>query len=39
MGLGVTLDDTISILQNGKPIKITDNMFLSSDSKSCPDKQ
>ena len=32
MGLGVTLDDTISILQNGKPIKITDNMFLSSDS-------
>ena len=32
MGLGVTLDDTISILQNGKPIKITNNMFLSCDS-------
>ena len=32
MGLGVTVDDTISILQNGKPIKTTDNMFLSSDS-------
>ena len=30
MGLGVTLDDTTSILQNGKPIKITGNMFLSS---------
>lgn len=32
IGLGVTLDDTILILQNGKPIKITVNMFLSSDS-------
>jgi hypothetical protein len=32
IGLGITLDDTISILQNGKPIKITTNMFLSSDS-------
>ena len=32
MGLGVTLDDTISILQNGKPIKITNNVFLSSNS-------
>ena len=32
IGLDVTLDDTIYILQNGKPIKITANMFLSSDS-------
>lgn len=32
IGLGVTLDNTILILQNGKPIKITVNMFLSSDS-------
>jgi hypothetical protein len=32
IGLGVTIDDAILILQNGKPIKITGNMFLSSDS-------
>ncbi len=32
IGLANTLDDTISILQNGKPIKITNNMFLSCDS-------
>jgi hypothetical protein len=32
IGLGVTIEDTISILQNGKPIKITGNMFSSSDS-------
>ena len=32
IGLANTLDDTISILQNGKPIKITNNVFLSSDS-------
>jgi hypothetical protein len=32
IGLGVTIDDTILILQNGIPIKITGNMFLSSDS-------
>ena len=27
VGLANTLDDTISILQNGKPIKITNNVF------------
>jgi len=32
IGLANTLDDTISILQNGKPIKITNNVFLSSNS-------
>jgi hypothetical protein len=32
IGLGVTIDDAILILQNGKPIKIIGNMFLSSDS-------
>jgi hypothetical protein len=32
IGLGVTIDDAVLILQNGKPIKITGNMFLSSDS-------
>ena len=32
IGLGVTIDDAILILQNGKPIKITGNVFLSSDS-------
>ncbi|MDN5868480.1 MAG: hypothetical protein L0H55_13930 [Candidatus Nitrosocosmicus sp.] len=32
IGLGVTIDDAILILQNGKPIKITGNMFLSFDS-------
>jgi hypothetical protein len=32
IGLGITLDDTISILQNGKPLKITNSVFLSSDS-------
>ncbi|WP_148685666.1 hypothetical protein [Candidatus Nitrosocosmicus hydrocola] len=32
IGLGVTLDNTILIFQNGKPIKITGIMFLSSDS-------
>ena len=32
IGLGITLDDTISILQNGKPIIISSNVFLSSDS-------
>ncbi len=32
IGLGVTLDDTTLIFQNGKPIKIFGNMFLSSES-------
>jgi len=32
IGLSITMEDTISILQNGKPIKITGVMFLSSDS-------
>ena len=32
IGLDVTLDDTILILQNGKPLKITSNNFLYSDS-------
>lgn len=32
IGLGVTLDNAIPILQNGKPIKIAGNIFLSSDS-------
>jgi len=32
IGLAVTLEDTISILQNGKPIKTTGVMFSSSDS-------
>lgn len=32
IGLGVTLGDTILIFQNGKPIKIAGNIFLSSDS-------
>ncbi|MDF0680735.1 MAG: hypothetical protein P0116_07215 [Candidatus Nitrosocosmicus sp.] len=32
IGLTNTLDVTISILQNGKPTKITNNMFLSGDS-------
>lgn len=32
IGLGVTIYDAILILQNGKPIKITGNMFLSTDS-------
>jgi len=31
IGLGVTLDNTISILQNGKPIEIAGGVFLSSD--------
>ena len=31
IGLGVTLDNTILILQDGKPIKITGDVFLSSD--------
>jgi hypothetical protein len=31
VGLGVTLDETIPILQNGKPIKINDGVFWSSD--------
>lgn len=31
IGLGVTLDNTILILQNGKPIKIAGGVFLSSD--------
>ncbi|WP_134483618.1 hypothetical protein [Candidatus Nitrosocosmicus franklandus] len=31
IGLGVTLDNAIPILQNGKPIKITGGVFLSSD--------
>jgi hypothetical protein len=30
IGLGITLEDTISILQNGKPIKTTGIVFLSS---------
>lgn len=32
IGLGVTLDNTIPILQNGKPIKITGDICLSSDN-------
>jgi len=32
IGLGATLDDTLLILQNGKPIKIDGNIFLSCDS-------
>ena len=32
IGLSITMEDTISILQNGKPIKITGVMFLSRDS-------
>jgi len=32
MGLGITLEGAIPILQNGKQIKITNNMFLSCDS-------
>ncbi len=32
IGLTNTVDDTISIFQNGKPLKITGNMFLSSES-------
>ena len=32
IGLGITLEKTIAILQNGKPIKITGVMFLPSDS-------
>jgi len=32
IGLGVTLDNTILILQNGKPIKITGDISLSSDN-------
>ncbi len=32
IGLGVTIDDTILILRNGKPIKITDDICLSSDN-------
>jgi hypothetical protein len=35
VGLGITIEDTISILQNGKPIKTTGIMF-SSDSDSNP---
>lgn len=31
IGLGVTLDNTILILQNGKPIKINDDVSLFSD--------
>lgn len=31
IGVGVTLDNAIPILQNGKPIKITGGVFLSSD--------
>jgi hypothetical protein len=31
IGLGVTLDDSILILQNGNPIKITGGVFLSRD--------
>jgi hypothetical protein len=30
IGLGITMEDTISILQNGKPINTTGVMFLSS---------
>ena len=32
IGLSITMEDTISILQNGKPIEITGVMFLSRDS-------
>jgi hypothetical protein len=32
IGLDVTIDNTILILQNGKPIIISSNVFLSSDS-------
>jgi hypothetical protein len=32
IGLSITMEDTISILQYGKPIKITGVMFLSRDS-------
>ena len=32
IGLGVTMDNAIIILQSGKPIKIADNIFLFSDS-------
>ena len=32
IGLNVTIDDTILILQNGEPIIISSNVFLSSDS-------
>ena len=32
IGLSITMEDTISILQNGKPIKTTGVMFSSSDS-------
>jgi hypothetical protein len=32
IGLGFTMEDTKSILQNGKPIKTTDGIFSSSDS-------
>jgi hypothetical protein len=32
IGLGILLEDTIPILQDGKPIKTIDTMFLSNDS-------
>ena len=32
IGVDVTIDDAVLILQHGKPIKITCNMFLSTDS-------
>jgi hypothetical protein len=32
IGLGVTIDDAILILENGRPIKIAGNIFLYSDS-------